>query len=399
MSVSKLISKLSTNQIKLIRICLSPISFSIELMDFIYPKGSKTIIFGSNTGEFISGSPKALFEYIKNEYPDYRAYFYTPFNEQMSMSLRIIYIIKFIPIFLNAKFLISSHPPTDFFPFNWSSRKVHINMWHGVPLKAMFFADKGDTYENLKKILKLNRKTSAFIVSSNLEAALLTKCFLINPTKFYYLGQPRNDILMKGNKESRLKKILKKVPKFKKVILYCPTYRRGEKTKFFPFEDLDISHLNNYLEVNEIILLLRGHVYNKELEKLFFSERIVNFEFRICNDINFILNEVDILVTDYSSIYIDYLLLNRPCIFIPYDLEDYRGNRGLLLDDYDFWTPGYKVLTYKEFIDVIDNIISGKDEYETRRQEINRQFNYHQSENSCESIFRLISGWKKERHQ
>jgi CDP-glycerol glycerophosphotransferase (TagB/SpsB family) len=378
---------------------LTPFEYLIAFLDLVYPKNSKTIVFGSNTGEFVSGSPKALFEHIKQNHPEYKIYFYTPFKKSLGTSAKIKYILKFAHIFFKAKFLVSSHPPSDFYPFAWSKRKVLINTWHGTPLKSMFFADLGDTKSNLRRILRQNQKISVFIVSSRLEAATIAECFLINPRKFCYLGQPRNDILLKNPTNKFLPEIMGNIPEYDKVILYCPTYRRDAPTKFFPFDDFDLPHLKKSLEENKTVILVRGHEYNKELEKHYISERIIDFGFEICNDVNLILPEVDVLVTDYSSIYIDYLLLDRPCIFVPYDLEEYKRKRGLLYDDYDFWAPGHKVLTYKEFIATIEEIVSGRDIYKTRRQEINRLFNFHQTNNSCEKVFKLIESWEKEGRQ
>ncbi|MFC1932898.1 CDP-glycerol glycerophosphotransferase family protein [Chloroflexota bacterium] len=399
LSINRFIARLSQRQIDIIWFISAPFRYLMALLDLIYPKDNKMIIFGSNTGEFASGSPQILFEYMKENHPKYNVHYFLPFEKSLDMYARTKYIVKFIPTFLKAKFLVSSHPPSDFYPFTWSNRKILINTWHGTPLKSMFFADSGDTKSNLKRISRLNKKISAFIVSSKLEAAIMTECFLINPRKFYYLGQPRNDILLKNRTNNVLPHIMGNALEYSKVILYCPTYRRDNPTKFFPFDDLDLRHLNNFLEENKAIILVRKHVYEKELDKQYYSERIIDFGFDVCNDVNSVLPEIDILVTDYSSIYIDYLLLDRPCIFIAYDLDDYKKRRGLLYDDYEFWTPGYHVATYADFIAAIKEILSDKDPYSARRQEINRQLNYHQTDNSCEKVFELIADWRKEKHQ
>jgi CDP-glycerol glycerophosphotransferase (TagB/SpsB family) len=120
------------------------------------------------------------------------------------------------------------------------------------------------------------------------------------------------------------------------------------------------------------------------------SDRIIDFGFEICPDINPVLPEIDVLITDYSSIYLDYLLLNRPCIFIPHDIEQYKEGRGLLLDDYDFWAPGYKVKSFMEFLESLKCSLSGLDPYKTHREEICRQFNYYQTDNSCEKLLNLL---------
>jgi len=394
-SITQLISQLKPTAVRNIRTILDFFLYFSVFLDYVYPKDNKTIVFGSNNGEFISESPKALFEHIKNIHPEYDVYFYTPFKKTLSANAKIKYILRFAPIFFKAKFLVSSHPPLDFFPFMWSNRKVYVNAWHGVAFKEIFFGDRGDTEDNLKRISKLSKKTSAFIVGSKLEAAMRAKCFMIDPRKIYCRGHPRNDILLKSNNKKVLMDIVRNIPEYKKVILYAPTYRRYKTTNFFPFDDFDLQHLNDFLEKNKIIVLLRGHVYNKKLDNNIFSERIIDVGYEICNDVYSILSEVDVLITDYSSLFIDYLLLDRPCVFVPYDLEEYKEKRGLSYDDYEFWAPGYHVLTYKEFINSISEILSDKDIYKNKRREINKQLNYYQTDHSCEKVFELIDNWKK----
>ena len=331
--------------------------------------------------------------------PEYKIFFYSPFMKSTVLA-KVKYALICAPIFFRAKFLVSSHPPKDFFPFTWSTKKVFVNTWHGTPLKAMFFSDRGVADRSLKWILRLNTKTSVFLVSSKLEATLIERCFLIEPRKLFYLGHPRNDALCKNGNITlkRLSTIVQDLPKHEKIILYCPTYRRDTPTIFFPFDDFDAENLANFLEKNKIVILVRTHIYNKLSAMNFFSKRIIPFGFDVCNDVNSILSEVDILITDYSSIYIDYLLLNRPCIFVPYDLEKYTKKRGFLLD-YDYWTPGDKVSTYKEFIRAIENVLYGKDAYKDKRRTLRGQFHYFQTENSSEKVFQLINCWDAGKNQ
>lgn len=392
MSISHLISNLSQQNIKLIRKLLIPVEVSVAVLDLIYPKNNKTVIFGSNTGEYASGSPKALHDHIKSRHEDYHAYYYLPFQGSMKPMELIKYVFKFLPKFLSARFLVASHPTNDFFPFGWSRRKKLVNLWHGTPLKSLFYADSGESDSNLKEIKKLADKTSVFTVSSKLEAALITECFLMDPRKIICTGHPRNDALLMKT-EKRLSALIENLPEYKKIILYCPTYRRDGSSKFFPFPDMDMENLKNYLEENQLVILIRGHVYNEldESEGELFSDRIIDFGFDRCNDVNSILGEVDVLITDYSSIYIDYLLLDRPCLFIPYDLHEYMSNRGLLLDDYDFWTPGAKINTYREFLDSLNDIKSGIDDYKDKRRDISLQFHYYDKGNASENVFKWIS--------
>jgi len=362
----------------------------IELLDYLIPKDDRIIIFGSNCGEYSSGSPKALYKYLRNKASDYILYYYLPFKKEKGFFAQIRYFIKFIPIFFRAKILISSHPPSDFFPFiSWSVKKIFINTWHGIPMKRMFFTDKHISKIELIRIINLNRRTSAFIVSSRLEGLLIRLCFRIDPAKIFCTGHPRNDILLRKHNVHLLPILLPKLPTYQKVILYCPTYRRNKQVRFFPFDDFDLSHFEKFLEDNKMIVLLRRHPYSKEVINLS-STRIVPFDFDTCNDVNDILPEVDILITDYSSIYFDYLLLDRPCIFIPYDLNDYEKDVGFLFD-YHTITAGPKVSTYKDLITTIKECMELKDPYSDMRSKLKMIFHECQKENSSEQVFILMN--------
>jgi CDP-glycerol glycerophosphotransferase (TagB/SpsB family) len=386
MSALKFFSNLSSKQRSLILNLMTPIEIFSEVIDYFIPKDKKLIICGSDSGQFRSGSPKAFFEDIKNSNSCYSIFYYSPLAK-IGIIPKMQYIISFAPIYFRARFLVGSHPPKDFLPFSWSKRKIFVNTWHGIPLKAMFFADKGDTRSSLRGILQLNRKTTLFVVSSKIERSLIQKCFRIDSKKVVLTGHPRNECLLTNSSSAILPKNMQ-MPSYKKIILYCPTYRRDASTVFFPFKEFDKKCFADFLEKHKIILLIREHIYNKR-SQIFFSERILPFGFDVQGDINSILPKVDILLTDYSSIYIDYLLVNKPIIFIPYDLATYTCRRGFLLD-YTSWTPGPKVTTYADFIKALENAISGEDGYELQRNNLKLKFHSHQTLDSSKKILDLL---------
>jgi len=395
MSVNKFIADLSLEKSERITKLLIPFQILSSIIDFLYPKKDTYIICGSNTGEYFSGSPKAFYEYVSENCPEYKIFHYQPFRKNNSQWEIILYIVKFFPIFYRARYLISSHPPNDFFPFVWwSRRKIFIDTWHGLGIKAMFFADSGH-FSNKNKIFKLNEKTTYFLVSSKFESALKTKCLLINPQKFLYIGQPRNDCLLEPKSETCLHKIFKTLPKYKKIILYGPTYRRNKPVKFFPFEDFDVKQFKQFLEDEKIIFLLRGHVYAKGSNNDLFGDRILDLSHDVLEDEYDILSEIDILITDYSSLYTTFLLLNRPLIFVPYDLNEYETNRGLLLDDYNYWTPGRKVSTYGEFVGALEEILSGHDVFTSQREKLRKIFHYYQDGHSSEKLLKVLNELSK----
>lgn len=81
------------------------------------------------------------------------------------------------------------------------------------------------------------------------------------------------------------------------------------------------------------------------------------------------MNAFDALISDYSSVYVDYLLLNRPVIFSCPDLEEYKRDRGFVVDDPSTLMPGAIIKTQDELICTLENIFKGKDEYKDLREE------------------------------
>ena len=109
-------------------------------------------------------------------------------------------------------------------------------------------------------------------------------------------------------------------------------------------------------------------------------------------DIMEILNQFDLLITDYSSIYIDYLLTGKPIIFLPYDKEAYLSDRGFNFP-YDEVTPGPKPETLQELLNFVENLLYNTDDYAQQRAEVNQYFNEIQSpccEKICRYVMRLV---------
>jgi CDP-glycerol glycerophosphotransferase (TagB/SpsB family) len=79
-----------------------------------------------------------------------------------------------------------------------------------------------------------------------------------------------------------------------------------------------------------------------------------------------VLRHTDALISDYSSIFFDYLLLDRPLVFYPYDLEDYRKYSRALYDDYDTVTPGPKAYDVDGLQRTLTALLSSYDQHASR---------------------------------
>ena len=267
---------------------------------------------------------------------------------------------------------------------SFNKKQFVMDLWHGFPLKAMGFVDKGEKFKDHINIVWRNIN---YIASySELFNELMNQCIQVDINKYKILGAPRNDFLFITNGRENLSNLLQTDLKDKRIVLYAPTYRyapRGNRNdgnrkwnNYFGFESFDSKSFNQFLRKNNIILLLKLHpaeehvVINnlKNSENIKIITNYMLYEKQI--DLYEILNGCDILITDYSYIYFDYLLLDRPIIFVPVDLSEYKENRGFLLEPYDDWTPVPKCLSQVELENEIISCLSDATYYQDKRKDI-----------------------------
>jgi CDP-glycerol glycerophosphotransferase (TagB/SpsB family) len=269
-----------------------------------------------------------------------------------------------------------------------SPKQTSVQLWHGVGLKPI--RDRsGVTYDYFIS-------PSNWTNESNFKKVFKAKHFL-------NLGYPRNDILF-SKSESNLDLLLcdmdiyNDVKKNKqnniKNVLYMPTYRENSFESF----PIKFSSLDKEIEKLNIKLYIKLHpfIIGKYFDSLDTSEVYNNIIFyNTQGDIYPILKYVDILITDYSSIAYDFLLLDRPIIFFNYDYDEYiaiRGNRNnnQFLFNYYEHTPGAKVQTQEELISEIKKLLDGNDIYKDDRLEMKNKFFDPSQQNSCKKIFDLL---------
>ena len=319
---------------------------------------------------------KPLFDEISLQYPDITYY---------SNSL------SGFNLFFKTKNMVISHgsDASYFFPYFLDVKSKNIiNLWHGIPLKRLSLQVKG-----IRESKSRNRfqKFSSICAASTFEQFLLASCFDMHIDDVWVTGTPRNDYLLHPKNE-----LVHEHPYLnKKVILYAPTWREyGERSSFFPFKDKDLERLNAFLETQDAYLLMRGH--REEMERITDNygekklSRILPAHQEIFPDAQRLLAHVDVLVTDYSSIYLDFLLLDKPMIFIPYDLEQYQSYRGFLFD-YETHTPGDKVGTQAEFMESIDRALSQPKLGAIERAQMKNLFHSYEDGKSSERIIAQIN--------
>ena len=150
--------------------------------------------------------------------------------------------------------------------------------------------------------------------------------------------------------------------------------------------------LLNLLEKQDAYLMMRCHMseLNQFNDKILLSsDRIIVADQTMFPSVDSILGYTDILITDYSSIYFDFLLLNRPIIFLPYDLDQYTGSRGLNFD-FDTNAPGLKPDNNSSFINSLKIYFEVPSTDEAERIRVRNKFNKFADDKSSERIIEKI---------
>lgn len=243
---------------------------------------------------------------------------------------------------------------------------TRINLWHGVGLKKILYDVKS------KKSLKPKSKRRRFwskvnhypyrkefvLSTSDTMTRIFASAFNKPVEKIWQLGQPRNDVFFKSELE------VEKLPFLngnQRMILYMPTHRLAGKTAFRLSEIMDLAELNQFCAKHNLLFVIKKHFYHREekenLEAYKHLLDISSTEY----DTQLLLKHASVLISDYSSCYVDYLLLDKPVIFYNFDYQNYVLNDRDLYFDYTDTTPGPKVTDFSGLLNCLENSVSGQD--------------------------------------
>lgn len=364
---------------------------------------NKLIVFESDPD--FSDNSRGFWEYINN-YTDYNTFWIVKDSNMLNLlkksniNCALVHTDLAEHAINSAKFLITSS-----FEFAYSKRKeqIHISAWHGFPLKLIGFFDTSSTvaddsaYQNLKII---TTQSDIITAPSRLSQLIISGLFSIDPRKVKQIGFPRNDIIFNYNGKEELKKITTLDIDNKKLILYLPTMRKGLKCEgaqfndnIFNYSDYNPSLIDECLEKNNAYIFTKLHFAdNKYFTSGHFKlpKRLIFLDTDTLNSklltIYHIMNAFDILITDYSSVYVDYLLLDRPIIFSCPDLQKYKNDRGFIVDNPELLMPGVIVKNQASLIKNIDLIINGNDEFKSIRNDKFSLFHTYKDDNSSKRL-------------
>lgn len=372
----------------------------LQPINAVVPKNTHRIVFYSNLG--FRDNVKALYDFcienhLNKQYelicvcPDFEKFRQLGIPE----NVRFVGMIHGIEYFLTSKYFFYSFGKYPIIP---SAKQVVINLWHGTPLKAIGFLNNNERH------LKQNYFTYV-LAASDYFVPVMSRCFEVTQDRVLVCGHARNDKMFHASKQLEEKFNFER---YSKIFMWMPTYKktRGREadTDYIQTETAlplfktwqELRDLDDYFRELNSFCLIKLHPL-QEWGESSMSETFTNIQFYSQKkfeeenlDLYELLHYADALITDYSSVYFDYLLLNRPIGFTIDDMNSYSNTRGFVFDNPLDYMPGMKIQKKEQFEEFIQKCVSNKDEYVELRESVCVTCNKYQDDKNAARILKLV---------
>lgn len=294
--------------------------------------------------------------------------------------------------------LISKHVFIEQNGYKWvceeNKRQNVIQLWHGVPIKRV------GNYNNREVWYKYNDAYKYVLAPSEKGWDIMKECFGYSDEKKIICPYPRCDAFKRSMNEKQIFDLFGHNIE-KKLFLWMPTFRSAyyEKTEKadseFPLINSEnIFEFNKFLKEIKVTLIIKTHVLQRQLP--LFRENYSNVIFISNNNLyeasTFLyelIGRSDCLISDYSSVIYDYLLLNKPMIFTKDDFESYKKRRGFIKDDFIESLPGTSVQSLEELKEQIQSVLE-IDEFKEKRLAMRKEMNQYSDLEFCSRLFQEI---------
>lgn len=382
----------------------------IESLLSIIPRDKKIIVMGSRVPklgnkkehDFFMHNTKYLFLYLNSLSDCGFKVIYLCDDEDMLKTFyekgyKNVYkrnSLKGIFYMLRAKYWLFNNEKITDISWGLSGGATTINFFHGIPAKVIGY-DQDKKYQKRSPLLQfiqrtLNVKSDWYVVNGEYDQACFETAFLTPKESVKILGSPRTDVFFNELKNEDIFmeddydaiKNLKNSGKF--LIFYIPTFRNNGKdvTGWLKTEELKA-----FLRERNAVIVCKLHYADKNTLTIENSDCI--YKMNPLSDIHSVLKFSDALVTDFSSISFDYLLLDKPIVYINSDLDEFNRERGMYAP-FEELTAGITVSDENGIFSALDDVINGTDNYKEERKVLrNKLFLYHDGKN-CERVLRWL---------
>ena len=306
----------------------------LRIWGWFVPIRQKTMLFCSFGGRNFDDSPKAIYNEVcqRKEFEGWELIwaFVNPDEFEIPRGKKIkIDTVAFFHSLLYSKVMVSNSGMNRGVGLRRKGT-VRVETWHGTPLKKICGEENQTGFSNHRKKRREKDSETIRCAQSAYDQEIFERIFHAEKSAILLCDLPRNDALCQfvADEKNRIKDGLG-IAREKKVILYAPTYREyaTDITKNTP--PIDVNKWESMLG-NSYVLLIRAHYVVAKAMSIKESSFVKNVsEYPSLNDLYAIS---DLLISDYSSVYFDYSILDRPILCFAYDRKEYEEKRGLYLN-------------------------------------------------------------------
>ncbi len=294
-----------------------------------------------------------------------------------------------------------------------TKRRVVVNLWHGIALKRLLSAANSVTLQHTDRVTYRTQERKHYaglIASSDIDSYTMAAMFYpLNYKQIWLTGLPRNDFLTQS--EALLPRYItesleaiRSIKQGKKLIVYAPTYRQtsiSNTAYYYQFSQVEVDALKQFLLANNAIFGYRPHYFKNSnqffnLDKFIDNEFIFDLSQAVIPEYSALARELDLLITDYSSVYIEALYLNKPVICFGYDIEHYRTQQDGLLYDMGLAFPGPIVQNFDALIGALQERLQATSETIELEQATAKKlfFKYNDANNTQRVVERVYAALK-----
>lgn len=341
-------------------------------LSYLFPRTDKILAFGSYRGGFNDNS-KYLFLYVNEHLKNRRAVWLSTSNvavqrvRDLGYEAYSVYSVKGVYYALRSKYWFVNAYTSDILFCLAGNAKV-VNLWHGVPMKAIEF---GITQGYLAKRYVERKPMEVFfhpacfrrpdymVSTTSFFDEVFSTSFRISKKQCLHIGCPRNQMLqmpldkvdwfIQRYETTETKNLVASLANYSRVFVYMPTWRDMQTDCFA--HGIDLSMLNDSLKKVNACMLMKPHA-NTKIECSTQYDHLIFIEGNV--DMYCILPHTDVLVTDYSSILYDYLLMQgKGVILFHYDYEEYVRSREFIFPIEQHIT-GKRAYSFRELLEAIE---------------------------------------------
>ena len=366
----------------------------LSVINQIIPKKKNQILFYNADRDYLDDNTEAFFTWLKSHKYDSKYKFIVCVPKQKKkipyLDYRPIGAFKGVLAYLTTKYVFFS---TGDFRIRPSRSQMVINQWHGTGTKkgGKQINDAGYQKEKLDNF-------TYFIASSETVAPTMAEQFGCSMSKITIQGSARNDYLFSD--KPALKNLGINKAKYSKVIVWMPTFRNSKDNRFhngrvsektdlpLMYDISDIEKFNDYLKSRNVLVIIKAHPMSRLKNSKYSNIFVINNNHLMKKGVKLyeFLKEFDALITDYSSVFPDFLILNRPIGFTMDDYDEYEKTRGFFFDNFKEYMPGHHMYNYEELIAFINDVINENDEYKVARESILPVFWKYTDNNNCKRL-------------